>query len=74
MWFLHWLVGRFSRVEIRRLDDGTLDEVVLWVVGVCVFHLEKMDDYHWWAGLYSREDTHHLRWICHEDGNPIIDQ
>lgn len=32
-------------IEVRRNDDGTLDEVV--ATG-CDFHLEQMDQGHWW--------------------------
>ena len=35
------------QAEIRLNDDGSLDEVV----GVGEFHLEQMDDGHWWMQL-----------------------
>lgn len=34
--------------EIRNNLDGTLDEVV---AKGCHFHLEQMDDGHWWIGI-----------------------
>jgi hypothetical protein len=37
--------------EIRRNDDGSLDELV----GTGLFHLEQMSDSHWWMSL----DTEH---------------
>jgi hypothetical protein len=33
-----------SEIEIRRNEDGSLDEIV----GTGTFHLEQMDDNHWW--------------------------
>jgi len=40
------------RVEERRNDDGTLDEVLLFDGERCVFHLEQMDKNAWYFGLY----------------------
>mgnify|MGYP001328662734 CR=1 FL=1 len=34
------------------MKDGTLDEVV----GTGMFHLEKMDEGHWWMALYDPDD------------------
>ena len=62
------------RVEIRRNDDGSLDEVLLYDEERCLFHLEQMDGDHWWFALYpvpvihSDEDEHfdivkHKKWV-----------
>lgn len=37
-------------VEIRRNDDGTLDEVV-----APNLHLEQMDNNHWWMAIYTKD-------------------
>lgn len=42
-------------IEVRRNDDGTLDEVV--ATG-CDFHLEQMDRGHWW--MVVRKDGHEV--------------
>ena len=39
--------------EIRRNEDGTIDEIV--VSGVDL-HIEQMDKGYWWMGIYSREN------------------
>ena len=44
------------RVEERRNDDGTLDEVLLYVDGRCVFHLEQCGPEAWYLGLYPDPD------------------
>ena len=49
-----------SIVEVRYGKDGTLDEIVISVRGRCVFHLERMDDQDWWAGLYGDNASYHL--------------
>ena len=36
--------------EIRRNEDGTLDEVV---ASDCEFHLERMDTGQWWMSIRS---------------------
>lgn len=45
-----------ERVEVRRNDDGTIDEVLLYVGERCVFHLEQMDKRGWYFGLYPCPD------------------
>ncbi len=49
-----------ERVEVRNNDDGTVDEVLLYVGKRCVFHLEQMDTGAWWFALYPEgvEDDH----------------
>ena len=36
--------------EVRRNDDGTIDEIV---AEGCVIHLEQMDKGSWYLGLYA---------------------
>lgn len=38
--------------EVRRNDDGTIDEVLFYVDGKCVFHMEQMSKKSWYFGLY----------------------
>ena len=38
-------------LEVRHNADGALDEVVMRVGDRCLFHLEQMDDNHWWMGV-----------------------
>lgn len=46
-------VGR-HKVEIRRNDDGTIDEVVAYGPdGDCWFHLEQLDDDGYYFGIYD---------------------
>ena len=43
-----------SKFEIRNNENGTLDEIV---ASDCNFHLEQMDNNHWWIGInYIGED------------------
>ncbi len=46
-----------SAPEIRRNDDGTLDEVV---ARDAVVHLEQMDDDHWWMCIESGGESVHV--------------
>jgi hypothetical protein len=39
-------------IEIRRNEDGTVDEVV-----TPTFHLEQMDDGHWWMRIMDGEEA-----------------
>ena len=48
-------------VEIRRNEDGSLDEVVTRVGGKCVFHLEQMDTNHWWMETCGTHVDFHSR-------------
>lgn len=53
-----------DRVEVRRDPDGTVDEVLLYVGGRVVAHLERMSDRAVWLGLYPGKppsgDTVHV--------------
>ena len=42
-------------VELRRNEDGTLDEALLYVDGACVFHLEQLNESEWYLGLHHGE-------------------
>ena len=46
------LVSRERRVEVRRNEDDTVDEVLLYDGETCLFHLEQMDTGYWWFALY----------------------
>lgn len=47
--------------EIRLNEDGTIDEILLYINGECVMHLEQMDDSYFWMGLYAEGKTCHVR-------------
>lgn len=42
--------GGIVLIEVRRNDDGTLDEVV---AKDCSFHLEQMSEDCWWMAVYK---------------------
>jgi len=44
------------RVELRKNDDGTLDEFLIYVGDTCVYHLEQMNDDHWWMAAYLGDE------------------
>ena len=39
--------------EIRRSEDGTIDEIVVSNVDI---HIEQMDDGYWWMGIYGKDN------------------
>ena len=41
-----------NRTEVRLNEDGSIDEVVLYIDGRCVFHMESLDHDLWYFGLY----------------------
>ena len=45
---------RYIRGEIRLDTHGELDEVV---ADRCSFHLERMDDGHWWMAIYLEDGS-----------------
>ncbi len=45
------------RFEVRPNDDGTIDEVLIYKGAECVFHLEQLDDDHYWFAWYGESDT-----------------
>ena len=45
-------------IEVRFHKDGSLDEIILWNEDhKCSFHLEQMDDDHWWMGVYGDTES-----------------
>ncbi len=46
-------------IEVRRRDDGTLDEIVAIN---CFVHLEQMNDTHYWLGI-TKDDYRQVAWI-----------
>lgn len=40
-----------DHIEVRRLDDGSIDEICAGVGGKCVLHLELMDDCLTWMSI-----------------------
>lgn len=55
-----WHGDKTDGIEIRFNDDGSLDEVIVYVDGKCIVHLEQMSDVSWWVGLYAKGHTAHL--------------
>lgn len=48
------------RFETRPNEDGTVDEVLIYVGGQCVFHLEQMDDDAYWFAWYGDAEDRHF--------------
>jgi hypothetical protein len=44
-------------IEIRRDEDGSLDEIVAHDVAI---HLEQMSDTHWWMSIEKAGRLYHL--------------
>ena len=44
-------------IEIRRNEDGSLDEIVARDVAI---HLEQMSDGHWWMSIEKHGCLYHL--------------
>ena len=49
-----------TTIEVRPNANGTPDEVVLYVDGRCVAHLEQMSHDHWWLGFYPSGGATHV--------------
>ncbi len=50
------------RIEVRKKDDGSIDEVLLYIDDECVMHMEYMDHNSVWIGLYDgKEYPTHVR-------------
>ena len=45
------------RFDTRPNDDGTIDEVLVYAGRNCVFHLEQLDDDHYWFAWYGDRDS-----------------
>lgn len=41
------------RFEVRPNEDGTIDEVLIYVGEACVFHLEQLDDDAYWFAWFG---------------------
>ena len=52
-----------DRVEVRRNDDDTIDEVVLYRDGRCVFHLEQNSDCNWYFTLDDGDLDQDVYWL-----------
>jgi hypothetical protein len=53
-------VSERLRFEVRPNDDGSVDEVLVYVDGECVFHLEQLDDDAYWFAWYGDEPERHF--------------
>lgn len=45
-------------VTVRSNEDDSLDEVVI-IGGIESFHIEQMDDGHWWFAVYTNDGNGH---------------
>ena len=66
--------------EIRRNEDGTVDEIVVDNVNV---HIEQMDRGYWWMGIYGSENDKRVlrlgfcskkKIVLNIEGNDLIDE
>lgn len=46
-----------ERLEVRRNDDGTIDEVLIYIDDRCVMHIEQMEKNAWYLGVYIGTDV-----------------
>ena len=60
-------------VELRYNDNGTLDEAIIYINGVCVYHLEQMDDGYWWMGLESDKGQVHINLATKKKAHIVAD-
>jgi len=59
--------GSAMSVEIRKNDDGSIDEVI---ANGCAIHLEQMDKNAWYLGIDASDGSHWQFWMgangnCH---------
>lgn len=45
--------------EVRLNPDGSIDELLMYIDGQCVMHIEQMSDNYFWMGLYANGMTLH---------------
>lgn len=51
---------RVNGIELRQHDgEDQLDELLAYVNGVCVLHIEQMSDQSYWIGTYAGGYTCH---------------
>lgn len=58
-----WHGDKNDGIEIRRNEDGSVDEVCLYVGGKCVVHVEQMSDQCFWMALYGAGHTAHVNFL-----------
>jgi hypothetical protein len=62
-------------IEVRnKPDSDDVDEVLLWIDGKCVFHLEYMDDNQIWMGLYGKHQMAHVRQGSPKPIQTVVDE
>lgn len=68
-----WYGDSTNGIEFRQLDSADeLDEVLLYVDGKCVVHLEAMSETSYWIGLYAKGHEAHLH-IGSKSGRARVD-
>lgn len=59
------------RFEVRPNDDGTVDEVLIYHDGTCVFHLEQLDDDAYWFAWYGDGPDRDRHFDIHRRGKRV---
>lgn len=54
-----WQGDKTNGIEFR-YQEKDLDEIVMYIDGKCVLHIERMYDTNFWMGLYSEKHTAHV--------------
>lgn len=54
-----WYGDESDGIELRYHENG-LDEVILYIGGKCVAHVEQMSDTHYWMSLQSEKYEVHV--------------
>jgi len=63
-----WHGDKTNGIEIRHNEDGTVDEVCVYVDGQCVAHIEQMSEKSWWMGFYTRTHEAHVNFFGKKKG------
>lgn len=52
-----------TEIEIRRDENGEIDEILLWQQDKCLFHVERLDTTAFWMGLYDDERDNYFNFF-----------
>lgn len=66
-----WYGDSTNGIEFRYFEDGTIDEALLYIDGVCVFHMEAMSDTYFWFRLYCKTHQAHLH-VSSKNGRSYV--
>ena len=56
-------------VEIRKNDDGSIDEVI---AKGCAIHLEQMHKNAWYLGIDADDGSHWQFWLGAKNGSRVV--